>query len=94
MQRTNQLGNFKPDSVRISSVALSQPELRTKTDSTSQDNPNDTDSFADLARVADRVQTSRCNRQTRLLILNQCMYVPALPLNLELSIENRQHFLK
>eukprot|EP00959_Pyramimonas_sp_CCMP1952_P408468 8560784-Pyramimonas_sp.AAC.1 len=57
-------------SVRMSSVALLQPEFRAKTDSTSQDDSNDTNSFAELARVADQVQTSGCNRRTRLISLH------------------------
>eukprot|EP00959_Pyramimonas_sp_CCMP1952_P433819 9084512-Pyramimonas_sp.AAC.1 len=61
----------------MSSVALLQPELRTKTDSTSQDDSNDRNSFADLARVADRVP-SGCNRRTRLSILHWFLCASAL----------------
>eukprot|EP00959_Pyramimonas_sp_CCMP1952_P305998 6403700-Pyramimonas_sp.AAC.1 len=57
----------------MSSVAVLQPELRAKTDSTSQDDSNDKNSFADIARVADRAQTSGCNRRTRLIILHRCL---------------------
>eukprot|EP00959_Pyramimonas_sp_CCMP1952_P078625 1643399-Pyramimonas_sp.AAC.1 len=46
--------------IPMSSLALLQPELRARTDSTSQGNSNDTNSFADLARILDRVQTSQC----------------------------------
>eukprot|EP00959_Pyramimonas_sp_CCMP1952_P010504 220206-Pyramimonas_sp.AAC.1 len=70
MQQTNGPDDSESVSVRISSSALLQLELRAKTDSTSQDDPNDTNSFADLARVSDRVQTSGCNRRTRLIILH------------------------
>eukprot|EP00959_Pyramimonas_sp_CCMP1952_P366261 7670968-Pyramimonas_sp.AAC.1 len=56
-------------SVRISYVALLQPKLRVKIDSTSQDDSNNMNSFANLARVADRVQTSGFNRRARLIIL-------------------------
>eukprot|EP00959_Pyramimonas_sp_CCMP1952_P144413 3023175-Pyramimonas_sp.AAC.1 len=62
----------------MSSLALLQPELRAKTDSTSQDDSNDTNSFADLARVADRFQTSGCNGRTRMIILHRFLCVSAL----------------
>eukprot|EP00959_Pyramimonas_sp_CCMP1952_P336166 7039229-Pyramimonas_sp.AAC.1 len=48
-------------SVRTSSVALLQPELRAKIDSTSQDHSNNTNSFVDLARAAGRVQGFECD---------------------------------
>eukprot|EP00959_Pyramimonas_sp_CCMP1952_P428140 8966854-Pyramimonas_sp.AAC.1 len=80
MQQTNAHDVSESVSVHISSVALPQPELRAKIDSTSEDHSNNTNSFASLARVADRVQTSGCNRRTRLIIL--------------LSTENRQYLLK
>eukprot|EP00959_Pyramimonas_sp_CCMP1952_P467327 9491399-Pyramimonas_sp.AAC.1 len=48
-------------SVITSPVAPLQPELVQKTDSTSQDDSNDTNSFADPARAADPVQTSPCS---------------------------------
>eukprot|EP00959_Pyramimonas_sp_CCMP1952_P347790 7285254-Pyramimonas_sp.AAC.1 len=70
MQQTNGPDDSEPVSVRTSSLALLQPELRAITDTTSQDDSNDTNSFANLARVVDRVQTSGCNRQTRLIILH------------------------
>eukprot|EP00959_Pyramimonas_sp_CCMP1952_P291765 6102636-Pyramimonas_sp.AAC.1 len=54
-----------------SSVALLQPELCAQIDSTSQDDLNNTNSLANLARVADRVQTSQCDRRTRLMSLNR-----------------------
>eukprot|EP00959_Pyramimonas_sp_CCMP1952_P223595 4675147-Pyramimonas_sp.AAC.1 len=64
MQRTNSVpSDFRPldgtaeapdasglFSLRTSTVALLQPELRAKIDSTSQDNSNNTNSFANLAR--------------------------------------------
>eukprot|EP00959_Pyramimonas_sp_CCMP1952_P007159 149786-Pyramimonas_sp.AAC.1 len=58
-------------SERTSSVALLQPKLRANIDSTSQDHSNNTHSFANLARVSDRVQTSQCNRRTRLMSPNR-----------------------
>eukprot|EP00959_Pyramimonas_sp_CCMP1952_P440842 9229799-Pyramimonas_sp.AAC.1 len=57
--------------VRTISVALLQPELRAKMDSTSQDHSNNINSFAKLARVSDRVQTSECNGRTRLISPNR-----------------------
>eukprot|EP00959_Pyramimonas_sp_CCMP1952_P239718 5009399-Pyramimonas_sp.AAC.1 len=62
MQQTDGPDDSEKVSVRMSSVALLQPELRAKTDSTSQEDSNDTNSFADPARVTDRFQTSGCNR--------------------------------
>eukprot|EP00959_Pyramimonas_sp_CCMP1952_P293938 6147488-Pyramimonas_sp.AAC.2 len=56
MQQTNAHDDVKSVSVRISSVALLQPELRANIDSTSRDDSNNTNSFANRARVADRVQ--------------------------------------
>eukprot|EP00959_Pyramimonas_sp_CCMP1952_P127895 2674789-Pyramimonas_sp.AAC.1 len=78
MQQTNANDTSDSVSVRISSVALLQPELRAKTDRTSQDDSNDTNSFATLAGVADRIQTSGCNRRTRLIILHPFLCVSAL----------------
>eukprot|EP00959_Pyramimonas_sp_CCMP1952_P239416 5003539-Pyramimonas_sp.AAC.1 len=42
-----------------------------KTDSTSQDDSNHTNSFADLVRAADRVPSSRFDRRTRLMSSNR-----------------------
>eukprot|EP00959_Pyramimonas_sp_CCMP1952_P455307 9471366-Pyramimonas_sp.AAC.1 len=61
----------KSVSVLMSSVGLQQPELRAKTDSTSQDGSNDTNNFADLTQEADRVRTFRCFRRTQLMIMNR-----------------------
>eukprot|EP00959_Pyramimonas_sp_CCMP1952_P149738 3132917-Pyramimonas_sp.AAC.1 len=71
MQQTSPHDDIEPASVRISSVALLQPELRAIVDSTSQDDSNNTNSFANLTRVADRVQTSECDRRTRLMSPNR-----------------------
>ncbi len=57
--------------VLTSTVAALQLELSTEARQHRQDDSNNTNSFADLARVADRVQTSACNRRTRLMILNR-----------------------
>eukprot|EP00959_Pyramimonas_sp_CCMP1952_P108950 2278115-Pyramimonas_sp.AAC.1 len=73
MQQTKGPDDSVSVSVRMSSLALLQPELRAKTDSTSQDDSSGTNSFADLARVVDRVQTSGCNRRTRLITLHMCV---------------------
>eukprot|EP00959_Pyramimonas_sp_CCMP1952_P361776 7576703-Pyramimonas_sp.AAC.1 len=78
MLQTNGPDNSESVSLRMSSVALLQPEIRAKTDSTSQDDSNDTNSCADLARVADRVQTSGRNRRTCLIILHRFLCVSAL----------------
>eukprot|EP00959_Pyramimonas_sp_CCMP1952_P039294 822503-Pyramimonas_sp.AAC.1 len=51
--------------------------------------------FVDPALVADRVQTPRCLRLTRLMILD-ALGVPASSaalLQLELNTENRQHLV-
>eukprot|EP00959_Pyramimonas_sp_CCMP1952_P303543 6352154-Pyramimonas_sp.AAC.1 len=58
--------------VIISPAAYSLSSMQ-KTDSTSQDDSNNTNSFANLAPVADRVETSACNRQTRLMSANRCL---------------------
>eukprot|EP00959_Pyramimonas_sp_CCMP1952_P091931 1924463-Pyramimonas_sp.AAC.1 len=59
MQQMNAPDDFGWVSVIISSVAVMQLELSTtKTESTCQYDSNNTNSFADLARVADRIQTS------------------------------------
>eukprot|EP00959_Pyramimonas_sp_CCMP1952_P423226 8865273-Pyramimonas_sp.AAC.1 len=71
MQQTSAHNDSEPVSVRIKSVAPLQPELRAKTDSTSQDDSNITDSFTNLARVADRVWTSKYDRRTRLMRRNR-----------------------
>eukprot|EP00959_Pyramimonas_sp_CCMP1952_P019459 411149-Pyramimonas_sp.AAC.1 len=71
MQQPNAAHAFGSFSVRTGSVALLQPELRAKVDSTSQDHPNNTNSFANLARVSDQVETSECNRRTRLMSPNR-----------------------
>eukprot|EP00959_Pyramimonas_sp_CCMP1952_P136834 2863321-Pyramimonas_sp.AAC.1 len=61
-------------SVRISSVAVVQLELSTE-NRHCQDDSNNTNRSADLARVADQVQSSRCDRLTCLMILTQfCQY--------------------
>eukprot|EP00959_Pyramimonas_sp_CCMP1952_P472112 9499514-Pyramimonas_sp.AAC.1 len=78
MQQTNAHDDFESVPVRISSEALLQPELRAKIESPSQDDSNNTNSFANLARVADRIQTYGCNRRTRLIILHRFLCVSAL----------------
>eukprot|EP00959_Pyramimonas_sp_CCMP1952_P278797 5829287-Pyramimonas_sp.AAC.1 len=50
-----------------SPVAPYSPSQVQKTDSTSQDDSNNTNSFADLGRAADRVQSSGFDRRTRLM---------------------------
>eukprot|EP00959_Pyramimonas_sp_CCMP1952_P425767 8918072-Pyramimonas_sp.AAC.1 len=65
--------DFHSASLIISSVAVLQLELVQKTDSTCQDDSNNTNRFANLAQVADRVQTSRCDRERRLMILRGCL---------------------
>eukprot|EP00959_Pyramimonas_sp_CCMP1952_P474037 9502762-Pyramimonas_sp.AAC.1 len=56
MQQPNASDASGSFSLRTSSVALLQSELRAKIDSTSQDDSNNMNSFANLARVSDRVQ--------------------------------------
>eukprot|EP00959_Pyramimonas_sp_CCMP1952_P110169 2305048-Pyramimonas_sp.AAC.1 len=73
MEQPNALRASGSFSVRTSSVALPQPELRVKIDSTSQDHSNNTSSFAIVARVSDRAQTSECNRRTRLISSNRSL---------------------
>eukprot|EP00959_Pyramimonas_sp_CCMP1952_P043358 906997-Pyramimonas_sp.AAC.1 len=80
------------ESVSVSTLKrFYSPSLLLKTDSTCQDDSKNTNSFADLARVADGVQTSRCIRRTRLMILNRLRMriSSAAPLQLELNTENR-----
>eukprot|EP00959_Pyramimonas_sp_CCMP1952_P141506 2961530-Pyramimonas_sp.AAC.1 len=70
MREKNAPGDTGSVYMRTSSVARLNLQFR-ETDSTCQDHSCDTSSSADLARVADRVQTSRRNRRTRLMILNR-----------------------
>eukprot|EP00959_Pyramimonas_sp_CCMP1952_P428939 8983849-Pyramimonas_sp.AAC.1 len=56
--------------VTTSTLAPHNPSEVQKTDSTSQDNSKNTNSFAILERAADRVQSSGFERQTRLMTLN------------------------
>eukprot|EP00959_Pyramimonas_sp_CCMP1952_P389443 8160505-Pyramimonas_sp.AAC.1 len=51
--------------VRISFIAILHRELSKKTDSTRQNASKNTNRFADLARAADPVQSSRWDRQKR-----------------------------
>eukprot|EP00959_Pyramimonas_sp_CCMP1952_P235453 4920209-Pyramimonas_sp.AAC.1 len=48
-----------------------QPELIAENDCTSEDHWKNTNSFADLARAADRVESSECDRRTRLMSPNR-----------------------
>eukprot|EP00959_Pyramimonas_sp_CCMP1952_P450461 9432123-Pyramimonas_sp.AAC.1 len=77
MQQTNAHDYFESVIARISSAAPLQPELRAKTDSTSPDDSNDTNSFADLARAADLLQTSGC-KANALTILHSFLCVSAV----------------
>eukprot|EP00959_Pyramimonas_sp_CCMP1952_P247421 5172177-Pyramimonas_sp.AAC.1 len=70
MQQTNAPDYSASVSVRISSVAAAELEFSTEYRQF-RDDSGDTNSFADLARVADRVQTSACDRQTRLMSLHR-----------------------
>eukprot|EP00959_Pyramimonas_sp_CCMP1952_P175888 3675392-Pyramimonas_sp.AAC.1 len=56
MRGKNAPGDTGSDYMRNSPVALLNLQFR-ETDSTCQDHSYDTNSFEDLARVADRVQT-------------------------------------
>ena len=57
--------------VLTSTVAALHVEFSAEnTDNAYQVDSNNTNRFADLARLADRVQTSGFNRRTRLIILN------------------------
>eukprot|EP00959_Pyramimonas_sp_CCMP1952_P091029 1905957-Pyramimonas_sp.AAC.1 len=71
IQRTNAHNNIKSGSVRISSAAVPQPELRAKIDSTSRYDSKNTNSFVNPARIADRVQTSECDRRTHMMSPNR-----------------------
>eukprot|EP00959_Pyramimonas_sp_CCMP1952_P175061 3658307-Pyramimonas_sp.AAC.1 len=70
-QQTNAPNASGSASVRTSSVALLQPELIQKMGNICQEDSENRNSFADLARVADPVQTSACNSRTDLMIPNQ-----------------------
>eukprot|EP00959_Pyramimonas_sp_CCMP1952_P322998 6758698-Pyramimonas_sp.AAC.1 len=63
---------------RESSEALLQLEISEENHHHFEQKLVDTNSFADLTRVEDRVQTSRCNRRMRLIILNRFVCAPAL----------------
>eukprot|EP00959_Pyramimonas_sp_CCMP1952_P119176 2491532-Pyramimonas_sp.AAC.1 len=56
--------------VTMSPVAVLQLGLSTENRSVCQDDWNNTNRFADLAQLADRIQTSGFNRRTRLIILS------------------------
>ena len=56
--------------VLTSTVAALQLELSRKYDNAYQVDSNNTNRFADLARLTDRVQTSGLNRRTCLIILH------------------------
>eukprot|EP00959_Pyramimonas_sp_CCMP1952_P090849 1901820-Pyramimonas_sp.AAC.1 len=64
MQETNAPGDT--ESVHVRNRSIAPPNIK------------NTNSFADVARVPDRVQTSGCNRRTRLLILDRILYALAL----------------
>eukprot|EP00959_Pyramimonas_sp_CCMP1952_P137495 2877657-Pyramimonas_sp.AAC.1 len=74
MQQTSASDYYASVSVRISSVA----PLEQTTGSPCRDGPSDTNSLADLARVADRFQTSACDRRTRPMSPNRFLQLPAL----------------
>eukprot|EP00959_Pyramimonas_sp_CCMP1952_P426137 8925633-Pyramimonas_sp.AAC.1 len=57
---------------------LYSPSEVQRTDSISQDDSNNTTSFAILDRAADQVQSSGFNRQRPLMILSQILYASAL----------------
>eukprot|EP00959_Pyramimonas_sp_CCMP1952_P380549 7972689-Pyramimonas_sp.AAC.1 len=73
MQQTNAPGDTESVHVRTSSVAPLNLELNTETDITGQNDSKNTNSLTDLARVADRDQSSGCNRRTRLMILSRVL---------------------
>eukprot|EP00959_Pyramimonas_sp_CCMP1952_P203925 4264581-Pyramimonas_sp.AAC.1 len=52
-------------------MATDDYESDSKTANVCQDDSNSTKRFADLARLADRVQPSGFNRRMRLIILNR-----------------------
>jgi hypothetical protein len=56
--------------VLTSTVAALQPSSVENTDNAYQVDSKNTNRFAGLARLADRVQTSGFNRRTRLMILS------------------------
>eukprot|EP00959_Pyramimonas_sp_CCMP1952_P035674 746962-Pyramimonas_sp.AAC.1 len=74
MQQMNAPDDFGWVYVDISSGCARQLELSTG----NRHDSNNTNSFADLARVADRVQTSGCNRQTHLIIPRGFLLISAL----------------
>eukprot|EP00959_Pyramimonas_sp_CCMP1952_P190846 3991045-Pyramimonas_sp.AAC.1 len=75
----------------MSPIAALQLELIPENRERLQDDSNNTNRFANLARLADRVKTSRFNRRTRLIILNAiAVFTSSVAvLQLELSTENR-----
>eukprot|EP00959_Pyramimonas_sp_CCMP1952_P254213 5310598-Pyramimonas_sp.AAC.1 len=74
----------------MSSVSVLQLEVCAEIQSFCQDDWNNTNSFADLARLGDRVQTSALNRRTRLIILHALALLTSslAALELELCSEN------
>eukprot|EP00959_Pyramimonas_sp_CCMP1952_P138078 2890086-Pyramimonas_sp.AAC.1 len=64
------------------------PRLVHKTNSTSEDESNNTNSFANLALAADRVQSADATDVSESIPV---ITSPAAPLELELSAENGQH---
>eukprot|EP00959_Pyramimonas_sp_CCMP1952_P056344 1176634-Pyramimonas_sp.AAC.1 len=91
MEQTNASDDLQSISMRISFVAALQLELITENQEFLDDS-NNTNRFADLARLTVRVQTSGLNRRTRLIILNRLAVLisSASVLKLELCSENRQ----
>eukprot|EP00959_Pyramimonas_sp_CCMP1952_P437437 9158646-Pyramimonas_sp.AAC.1 len=61
MQETHAPHYAESIDVRTSSVALPYIKLNTETDSICQGESSNTNRFTDLARVADRIQTSGCH---------------------------------
>eukprot|EP00959_Pyramimonas_sp_CCMP1952_P257744 5385902-Pyramimonas_sp.AAC.1 len=68
------------------------PRVELRTESSCQDDSKNTNMFADLARLTDRVETSRLNSRTRLIILHRLAVLTSsvAVLKLELSSENHQ----
>eukprot|EP00959_Pyramimonas_sp_CCMP1952_P067695 1412887-Pyramimonas_sp.AAC.1 len=81
-----------PISVPKSSAALMQLDFSQRTHHHLEKNRLNTNVFANPARVADRVRTSRCFRRTQLMILNRVrVRISSVALlQLELITESRR----
>eukprot|EP00959_Pyramimonas_sp_CCMP1952_P380818 7978921-Pyramimonas_sp.AAC.1 len=71
MQQADAPDAFESMPVITSPATPLQPELSGETENTSEDDLNNRNTFADLARAKEQVQSSQCDRRTRLMPPNR-----------------------